>query len=178
MSKLDVYNNIDLKESKYLGRGRNGRVYLLPDGKTVIKICSIERSCISEYEVLKAAEGSPYFPRVYERIGKAMLREFVRGETLPIYLRKNKLSRKLALNLIGLIEEFKRLGFRRMDIRGAHIFVQEDESVKVIDPSSQIARQQRYPKSMLKELRRQRCSNSFYTILKQERPDLYKQWKR
>lgn len=178
MSKLNIYGKIDLNECKYLGRGRNGKVYLLTDGKTVIKICRIEKSCIDEYKVLKAAEGSRYFPKVYERLGKIMFREYVGGEKLPVYLRKNKLSRELAISLIGLIEEFKRLGFRRLDIRGEHIYVQKDESVIVIDPSGQIIRSARYPKSMIKELRRQKCAKRFYEILKEVRPDLYRQWKR
>lgn len=178
MSKFDIYEKIDLNKCRYLGRGRNGKVYLLPDGKTVIKICGIERSCINEYKVLKAAEGSPYFPKIYGRLGRVMFREYVGGEKLPLYLKKNKLSRELAISLIGLIEEFKRLGFRRLDIRGEHIYVQKDESVIVIDPAGQIIRSVRYPKSMIKELRRQKCIKRFYEILKEVRPDLYKQWKR
>lgn len=178
MGKSDIYEGIDLNECKYLGRGRNGKVYLLPDEKTVIKICRIEKSCIEEYKVLKAAEGSSYFPKVYGRLGKAMFRQYVGGQKLSVYLRKNKLSKELAVSLIGLIEEFKRLGFRRLDIRGEHIYVQEDERVIVIDPAGQIVRSASYPKSMIKELKRQKCIKKFYQILKEVRPDLYKQWKR
>lgn len=178
MNKFDAWDSIDLSKCKYLGRGRNGKVYLLPGGNIIIKICQFESSCIDEYKVLKIAENSPYFPRVYGRYGKVMFREYIGGEKLPIYLKKNRLSRNLAINLIGLIEEFKRLGFRRMDIRGEHIYVQDDERVSVIDPAGQIVKSERYPKSMLKELRRQKCIKSFYNILKQERPDLYKIWRR
>ena len=178
MNKLDIPSNMDLSKCEYLGRGRNGKVYLLPDKKVVIKICSIEQSCIDEYRVLKAAEGSPYFPKVYGRHGKMIFREYIGGEKLPNYLKREKLSKNLAISLIELIEEFKRLGFRRLDIRGEHIYVQDNESVKVIDPAGQIVKSASYPKSMLKELRRQRCIKRFYNILKEERLDLYKKWKR
>ncbi len=178
MKKLDISDNIDLSKCEYLGKGRNGKVYLLPDRKIVIKICSIEQSCIDEYKVLKAAEGSLYFPKVYGRYGKMMFREYIGGEKLSIYLKKKKLSRNLAISLIGLIEEFKRLEFRRLDIRGEHIYVQDDESVRVIDPAGQIVKSASYPKSRLKELRRQRGIKRFYNILKEERPDLYKKWKK
>jgi predicted Ser/Thr protein kinase len=166
----------NLDEFEYIGHGRNGRVYLMRDGR-VIKVCKFERTCELEYEVLKAAEGSTYFPRVYERIGKAIIRDYVPGEVLPSYLRKNGLSRTLAINLINLIEEFRRLNFIRLDMRGAHIYVKEDESVMVIDPASQSVKPQPYPKALIKELRRQRVLKEFYRILRQERPDLYKGWK-
>lgn len=168
----------DLDKFKYLGHGKNGKVYLMPDGK-VIKICKTERACREEYEVLKTAQGSPYFPRVYKKVGeKIIIRDYVAGEVLPSYIKKHGLSKTLAINLINLIEEFRRLNFQRLDIRGAHIFVKEDESIMVIDPASQTTWKERYPKLLLHELRRQKVSKKFYGILKEERPDLYKMWKR
>jgi RIO-like serine/threonine protein kinase fused to N-terminal HTH domain len=167
----------ELDKFEYIGHGKNGKVYLMPDGR-VIKICKMEYACRSEYEVLKAAEGSPYFPRVYEKVGKAIIRDYVGGEVLPSYIRKHGLSRTLAINLINLIEEFRRLNFKRLDIRGAHIYVKEDESIMVIDPASQTTWKEHYPKLLLRELRRQKVSKKFYQILREERPDLYKMWKR
>jgi predicted Ser/Thr protein kinase len=167
----------ELDKFEYIGHGRNGKVYLMPDGR-VIKVCKMEYSCRSEYEVLKAAEGSPYFPRVYEKVGKAIIRDYVEGEVLPSYIKKHGLSRTLAINLINLIEEFRRLNFKRLDIRGAHIYVKEDESIMVIDPASQTTWKEHYPKLLLRELRRHKVSKKFYQILREERPDLYKMWKR
>ena len=169
---MDYKEKYNLDEFEYIGRGRNGRVYLMPDGK-VIKVCKFEYACRSEYEVLKAAEGSPYFPRVYEKMGSAIIRDFVTGEVLPNYIRKNGLSRKLAINLINLIEEFRRFNFKRLDIRGAHIYVKEDESIMVIDPASQMTWKEHYPRLLIKELRRQKVLKQFYQILSEERPDLY-----
>lgn len=174
MNYKEVYQ---LDKYKYLGHGKNGKVYLMPDGR-VIKICKLEKVCIAEYEVLKAAKGSPYFPKVYSRNGKAMIRDYVDGEILPSYIRKNGLSKTLAINLMNLIEEFRRLGFKRLDIRGAHIYVQKDESVKVIDPASHKTWQEKYPRLMLKQLRKLKVSKKFYQILREERPDLYRLWKR
>lgn len=170
-------NYIDLSHLEYLGHGKNGRVYLMPNGK-VFKICKAEKTCKQEYEVLKVAEGSRFFPKAYERLGRAMVREYVGGENLKIYIKKHGLSKKLALNLIDLIEEFKRLGFRRLDIRGEHIYILQDETVKVIDPAGQIIKRASYPRSMLKDLRRLKVLNRFYEILREVRPDLYRKWKR
>lgn len=167
---------IDLNKCKYLGHGRNGQVYLMPDGK-VIKICKKEETCAEEYEVLKTANGSTFFPRVYEKYGKAIIRDFVQGDNLKVYIKKHGLSRNLAISLINLIEEFRRLGFKRLDIRGQHIYVKKDESVMVIDPSSQKVRDAHYPKRMLDDLRKCKVEKKFYKILKEIRPDLYEQWK-
>lgn len=167
----------ELDKFKYLGHGKNGKVYLMPDGK-VIKICKTERACREEYETLKAAQGSKYFPRVYTKIDKVIIRDYVDGEVLSSYIRKNGLSKTLAINLINLIEEFRKFNFKRLDIRGAHIYVKEDESIMVIDPASQTTWKERYPRLLLRELRRQKVSKKFYRILRKERPDLYKLWKR
>lgn len=167
----------ELDKFEYIGHGKNGKVYLMPDGR-VIKVCKTEYACNSEYEVLKVAQGSPYFPRVYEKVGKAIIRDYVGGEVLPSYIKKHGLSRALAINLINLIEEFRRLNFKRLDIRGAHIYVKEDESIMVIDPASQTTWKEHYPKLLLRELRRQKVSKKFYQILREGRPDLYKMWKR
>lgn len=168
---------VDVSKYKYLGHGKNGKVYLMSDGKA-IKICKREDRCLEEYQVLEMAKGSTYFPKVYERKGKIMIREYVDGYDLNTYIRKHGLSKKLGLNLIGMIEEFKRLGFKRLDMRGVHIYVTKGEKVMVIDPSMQLINPIKYPKLMIRDLKKLGVINEFYSILKDERPDLYKQWKR
>lgn len=174
---MDFKELYQLDKCNYLGHGKNGKVYLMPNGK-VVKICKSRRICIEEYEVLKAAEGSHFFPKAYCRIDRAMIRDYVDGEVLLKYIKKNGLSRKLAISLINLIEEFKKLGFIRLDIRGTHIYVQKDKSVMVIDPASHSRWKEKYPRLMLRDLRRLKVLKKFYNILREERPDLYKLWKR
>ncbi len=168
-------NSVDFSKCKYLGQGRNGKVYLRPDGKAV-KICEKEEICTEEYEVLEAAKKSPYFPKVYEKSGNIMVREYVNGENLKVYIKKHGLSKKLALNLIKMIEEFKKLGFKRLDMRGTHIYVLKGEKVMVIDPSMQIIKSVSYPRHMIKDLKKLGVLKKFYSVLKEKRPELYKQW--
>ncbi|AWI03280.1 serine/threonine protein kinase [Clostridium drakei] len=166
---------VDVSKYKYLGHGKNGKVYLMPDGK-VIKICKREDRCLEEYKVLKIAEGSSYFPKVYERKGKNMIREYVDGYDLNTYIKKYGLSKNLVLNLIGMVEEFKKLGFKRLDMRGVHIYVTKDEKVKVIDPSMQLIKTVKYPELMIRDLKNLGVIGKFFNVLKDERPDLYKKW--
>lgn len=167
---------IDLNKCKYLGHGRCGKVYLTPDGRAM-KICNKEEDCNEEYRVLKLAQGSEFFPMVYEKSNNIIIREYIEGENLKKHVKKHGLSKKLAANLISLIEEFKRLGFTRLDMRGQHILVKEDESVMVIDPSAQLRKVEKKPRSMLSDLKKCKAERKFFHILKELRPDLYKKWR-
>lgn len=171
--------NINLDDCKYLGHGENGKVYLMPNGKA-IKICKNEEVCKEEYEVLKIAKKkkSHYFPKIYKRDGNIMIREYVDGKNLREYIKKNGLSKKLAVNLIKMIEEFKKLGFKRLDMRWAHIYVIKNEKVKVIDPSMQLIKEVKYPRRMLKDLKKLGVQKKFYRVLKKKRPKLYHDWRK
>ena len=67
-NKSDKYSNINLFECKFLGKGHNGIVYRLPDGK-VIKICFVMKDFYGEAHILKkygAANIFPNFMRLVE----------------------------------------------------------------------------------------------------------------
>ena len=59
--------DVNLLDCKVLGKGHNGIVYLLPDGK-VIKVCFDIKSCMKEYFILNKIGNNKYFPR---EIGRA-----------------------------------------------------------------------------------------------------------
>lgn len=162
--------------STFLGEGRYGKVFLLLDGR-VIKIFRDIDSCIHECLILESVKGSPHFPRVYECRDNYIIREFVGGVCITDYIRKNGLSTKLAVNLIELIEDFQKLGFTRLDIRCSHIFVQPDESLKVIDPRRHYDINLPYPKNMLNNLKKLKVKKFFMHVLKKEHPSLYAKWR-
>lgn len=168
---------IDLRHCKFLGQGSYGQVFLLPDGN-VIKIFKDEESCIKEYMILQSVEGSKHFPHAFQCFGNCMIREYVGGMPLIDYLKKYKMSRRLAANLIYLIEDFKFLGFTRLDIRCSHIFVNEDESVMVIDPRNHYTDVAAYPKKMLAKLKKIHSIGIFMDVLKEEFPYIYDHWKK
>lgn len=167
---------VDLRDCKVLGEGHNGFVYLLPDGK-VIKIFKKIKNCKKEYSILKAVKGSRNFPVVYHSLGNYIIRDFVGGECLKDYLKVKGLSRKLALNLIELIDEFKRLDFKKLDIRCRDIYVQEDESLMVIDPKYSYTRDKDFPKHLCKGLKKLGLLEGFLDVVGVERPELYTDWK-
>ena len=179
LEKLNFDNincfNIDLKTCKFLGQGRNGKVYLLPNGKA-LKIFFKEENCKHEYDILKSVEGNKHFPKVYEYSSNCMLREYVGGILIENYIRQYGLSVNLAQNLIELIQDFKNLGFTRLDIRCEHIFIQQDVSIKIIDPRRTYSKIIPYPHSILKTLNKLGVLDDFFNTLKNTSIKLYHDW--
>lgn len=175
---LENYRNnagLNLSGCKFLGEGHHGKVFLREDGK-VVKICTTAESCKNEYAILKKVDGTKYFPKAYEYNNIYMVRDYVGGQCMKEYIKKNGLSKKLALNVIDLLEEFERLNFTKIDIRCKDIFVQKDESVMVIDPKGCYSRKKNYPSHLMKGLKKARYLEKFLKVLKEEKPILYEKW--
>lgn len=168
-------NNIDVSKFKYLGSGHSGSVYLMPNGRC-IKICHKNKSCKNEYEIYKKVEGSCHFPKAYKVESNYLIRDYVGGTNIVEYVKKNGMPKTLALSLIDLIEDFKRLNFARLDMRLAHIFVQKDKSVMVIDPRCTFTRKVSSPYHLLKGLKKLGVLKDFLNVVKTEKPDLYRKW--
>ena len=97
---------------------------------------------------------------------------------LSFYLKQNNINKHLSLELVKLIDEFKKLGFTRLDMRLGHIFLQPDDTVKVIDPRDSYERIQPYPRSMLKGLQKHGDLRAFFDYIKHDYPDYYKYWRK
>jgi predicted Ser/Thr protein kinase len=162
---------MEVSELVFLGKGVEGRVFLTPNGDA-LKAYSKTGLCRREYKVLKKLEGNKYFPRILKCKGRFMLREHIKGIPIKEYIQQNGISKKLALNLIEFAEEFERLEIR-LDGLGRHVFIQADESIKVVDPRRK--RNCMY-KSLLITLKREDVLEQFLKILEEERPDLKIKW--
>lgn len=171
----DCIDGIDISKSVFLGQGHSGKVYLMPDNR-VIKIFKNEESCVRECIILNSVKGNKHFPSVYFCSGNYIIREYVPGICLEDYIKKFGLSQRLIINLIEMILDFERLGFKRLDMRCAHIFVQQDESVKVIDPRKHYTEDVAYPEKIIGKLKKLKVYNKFNNVLKNRYPDLYNQW--
>lgn len=167
--------DINLLECKFLGKGHNGAVYLLPEGK-VIKICYETNSCKNEYYILKRISKNKYFPRVYGMSGNYMIRDYVDGITLKDYIKKNGLSRELTIKVLNLLQEFKKLNFSKEDIRCKDIMVQPNGELMVIDPKKFYSKTRDFPRHLSKGLYNLGVLDFFMNVTKQEHPKLYKKW--
>lgn len=167
--------DINLLECKFLGQGHNGAVYLLPDNR-VIKVCFNPKSFKGESYIFKKVNGNKYFPRIYDIGGNYMIREYVDGICLKDYIKENGMTKELGLQILFMLKEFKKLKFRKIDIRCKDIFVQPDNTLKIIDPKKCFSKSRSFPRHLSKGLYKLGASDTFLEIIKSEDPKLYKKW--
>lgn len=169
--------DVNLLDCKFLGKGHNGVVYMLPEGK-VIKICFEAKSCEKEYYILNKVNNNKYFPKVYGMSGNYMVRDYVDGISLKEYIKHNGLNRELCIKIIELFQEFKKLKFSKEDIRCKDIMVQGDGSLMVIDPKKFYSKERDFPRHLAKGLYKLGALNFFISVVKEEKPKLYDQWRK
>jgi predicted Ser/Thr protein kinase len=167
--------DLNLLDCRMLGKGHNGTVFLLPDGK-IIKICLSEKNCVSEYSILKRVNGNKYFPRVYGTCGNYMIRDYVGGQPLYKYIKSNGLDRELSIEIIKLLIEFKKLNFEKQDVRCKDIFVQENNTLMVIDPKKCYSKERDFPRHLCKGLYKLGVLETFLDVLSEEDPELFDKW--
>lgn len=166
---------LDIKECKFLGKGKEGAVYLTPEGYA-LKIFYNKKKAEDEAYLLEKVNGSRFFPKVLFIANNMILRDYVEGDNLDEYIKKNGLSYRLSTEIINLIEEFKSLNFTRLDIRGAHIFVDKNEKIQVIDPRKVFVKKTPYPKEIIKILVKLNLFDEFLRHLLDYKPKLLKYW--
>lgn len=166
---------IELENCTLLGAGAEGSVYLTPEGYALKSFNTI-KGAINEASILEDAKDSRFFPNVIVRISNIVIRECVEGDNILNFIEKKGLSYKLSCEIIDLVEDFKMLKFKRVNIRNAHIFVNNDETIMVIDPRKPYKKVTPYPKDIIKVLLKQKVFDDFLKYLLEYRPDLLDYW--
>jgi len=172
MIKLEKF---DLKQLPLIGRGVHGKVYRL-DNNRCLKICKKTKDMKMEYDVLKHVEGYSQFPKVYECKGRYMIREYVDGLNIKVYIKKNGFNNNLARELTELIKTFIKLKFTRIDIRMGELFVTRDHKLKIIDTTRYLDKKASYPLKMLGVLKELGCYGQYINFLKENYPEFYRLW--
>lgn len=166
---------LNVKHCEFLGKGHEGKVYLTPEG-FALKIFFNKKKAEKEVEILEKTRNSKFFPNVVFLAENMVLREFVEGDNLYEFLTKNGLNYSLSIELIDLIEDFKLLKFKRLNIRNAHIFVNKNGKIKVIDPRNPYNKFTPYPKDIIKILVKLNLFDNFLKDLLDYKPHLLKYW--
>ncbi|MDZ4991761.1 hypothetical protein GNF80_02080 [Clostridium perfringens] len=140
-----------LRKSSFLGEGHNGVVFLLEENK-VIKIFRRVNVWKDESSILKRVGKSRFFPKMYEFKEGYIVREYVEGIRLDKYLRRDSLDESLCKELYLMILDFEKLGFKRIDIRCKDIYIQNNYTLKIIDPKNNYKKRVSYPRHLFKGL--------------------------
>lgn len=139
------------REANYLGEGNNGVVYELPNRKA-IKIFLRKKVCNDEGSILARTNGSKYFPYMYKKGKLYVIRDLVEGKRLDKHIKQNGLSERLIKNIYELLVEFKRLKFKKIDVRCKDIYVSNNEKLMIIDPKKAYSKKIDYPRHLMKGL--------------------------
>lgn len=166
---------LNKKDCKFLGKGKEGEVYLTPEGYA-LKIFYNKKKAKDEVKLLEVAAESRFFPNVLFIAHNIILREYVDGINLKKYIDLYGLSYNLSCEIIDLVEDFKFLTFKRINIRNAHIFVNSDEKIQVIDPRKVFSKDTPYPKDIVKVLVKANVFDDFIKKLLDYKPELLDYW--
>ncbi len=172
----DKMEIIDVSKLPLVGKGVHGKVYRI-DKYRCIKVCKKTEAMQMEYKVLKHAYGYPQFPKVYECRNNYMIREFIDGQNIRDYIKKNKFDVNLARELTELIKVFISLNFTRIDIRMGEVFVTKDSKIRIVDTTRYMDKKAAYPKKMLKSLDELGCLKKYMNFLRENYPEFYKSWR-
>ncbi|WP_294404359.1 protein kinase [uncultured Clostridium sp.] len=164
------------KEAKYLGQGNNGIVYELPDNKAV-KIFLSKKVCNDEGSILLKTNGSKYFPKLYKKGSYYIVRDKVEGERMDKYIKVYGLNKELVEKIYKLLLEFKKLKFKKIDIRCKDILVSKNKTLMIIDPKKAYDRRVDYPRHLMKGLKRLGVLDEFLSEIERINSKKAKEWK-
>lgn len=170
--KLDAIN---LKKLKVIGKGTQGKVYLL-DSQKCIKVFKSKKDCDNEVKTLLMAQGNLHFPKLYEWGINYIIREYVNGIELDEYLLKESLTPEISNKLVELYEAIVKVGYLRKDTAIFHILVTPCCDLKLIDTAKAMKKKTIIPSLLISGLEDIGCKEEFFYFLKNNRPDLYIQW--
>ena len=169
-----IIDGLNIKNLKYVGEGKQGKVYRI-DKHRCLKIYKNKKYLPLELANSKRAS-KKLFPKVYSWGKDFMIREYVKGIRLDRYLKKNHLTKTISYQLVGLIKNFKRFGFKRLDIRLSNIIITPKGRLRPIDPTCAMRYRQLYPKYMLLQLKRLGLKKHFLKQVKKIDQKLHKNW--
>ncbi len=164
--------------SPLIGRGKEGAVFKISSDRCV-KIYPRQKNALNECNVLKAAQESPIFPKLYESGANYNIIEYIEGPSLYEYLKENRvLTDKVTKQILFILKEMERLNFTRLDSRLNHIIVTKQGELKVIDLVSHFKIKVDHPEFLMIHLRRLGLLPSFLKQVKSIDPHSYQKWEK
>lgn len=131
-----------------IGEGAFGKIFKVRDSIGAIKAIKISKNTSSitrEYYIMDKLKSLPSIPKVYDyddweiegRIYHFIVMDYIRGDNLKEYARKNKLSLKIifdvGLKIANFLEDVYKLGFKYTDMKLENILLVNDDCIYFID---------------------------------------------
>ncbi|MEC1525103.1 hypothetical protein P9D43_24150 [Neobacillus niacini] len=161
-----------------IGMGAQGAVFKLSE-KRCVKIYSNTLQAQMELEALKAGQHLAFFPRLYEYGENYIVMEFFNAPTLKEYLRNcTYIPESITRKLLYVLGEMRNAQFTMVDAPLRHIFVLENEELKVIDHVNAFKRVHPVPLKLLRDLNMMLLKESFLSQVRKFEPATYETWQR
>jgi predicted Ser/Thr protein kinase len=161
-----------------IGMGAQGAVFKLSEERCV-KIYTNTLQAKMELEALQAGQHLTFFPRLYEHGENYIVMEYFNAPTLKEYLRNCAyIPESITKNLLFILNEMKKAQFTMVDAPLRHIFVLENEELKVIDHVNAFKRIHPVPLKLLRDLNIILLKESFINQVKKLEPMTYQIWQK
>jgi predicted Ser/Thr protein kinase len=159
-----------------IGNGAQGAVFKLSEEQCV-KIYTNPEQARMEQEALEAGKHLPFFPKVYDFGENYVVMDYFNAPTLKEYLRNcTYIPENIARKLLYMLGEMKKANFTMVDAPLRHIFVLENEELKVVDHVNAFKRMHPVPLKLLRDLNIILLKESFLALVEQLEPETYNEW--
>ncbi|MCM3587492.1 hypothetical protein M3182_17285 [Mesobacillus maritimus] len=159
-----------------IGMGSQGAVFKLSDEKCV-KIYTDPVQAKMEAEALESGQHLSFFPILYESGPNYVVMEYFNAPTLKEYLRNcTYIPESITKKLLTMLREMTEANFTMIDAPLRHIFVLENEELKVVDHVNAFKRMHPVPLKLLRDLKIILLKDSFLSQVKQLEPETFQAW--
>ncbi len=159
-----------------IGMGAQGAVFKLSEERCV-KIYTNPLQAQMEVEALKAGQHLTFFPRLYEHGENYIVMDYFNAPTLKEYLRNcTYIPDSITRKLLDILSEMKKANFTMVDAPLRHIFVLENEELKVIDHVNAFKRIHPVPLKLLRDLNIMLLKESFLSQVRKLEPETFELW--
>jgi RIO-like serine/threonine protein kinase len=172
---LEIHNPTNYK---LIGMGAQGAVFKLSENKCV-KIYADEEQAKRDRRALRAGKHLAFFPKVYETGRNYIVMDYFNAPTLKEYLRNcTYIPESITKKLLYILRKLRRENFNMVDAPLRHIFVTENEELKVIDHVNDLKKNHPVPIKLLRDLNMMHLKGSFLSRVKKLEPKTYYRWKK
>ncbi|MDQ1145681.1 putative Ser/Thr protein kinase [Bacillus sp. SORGH_AS 510] len=175
LKTLEIDNPTDYP---LIGMGAQGAVFKISEEKCV-KIYTDPLQAKMEAEALKAGQHLSFFPRVFKTGSNFIEMEYFNAPTLKEYLRNcTYIPESITKKLLDVLREMKKTKFTMLDAPLRHIFVLENEELKLIDHVNAFKRNHPIPLKLLRDLNIILLKESFLSQVKKLEPETFETWQK
>lgn len=151
------------------------RVVIGIDGSRCAAYFDKEEKAEKEFQALQMGAARGFTPNVFVRRGTYVVMETIQAPTLEDYLKINPVTKELTQKLLQLFNDFKSVGFTRLDQATAHIYLMPDGGFKVVNLHRHTKQPAKlFPQRLIKSMGNQ--AERFLQQVKEMEPTLYESW--